>query len=106
MVSADATFSTFQIENQESFQYAVFFVHEKYQKVKWIFVFSRDDLKEVSKKQRKGNRASVYFISKVESLEEYKKWQEQFNPPEDIFDVEKLLVEKPERFRDRWDKIK
>jgi hypothetical protein len=106
MVSADATFSPFQIENQESFQYAVFFVHENYQKVKWIFVFSREDLEEVTKVKRQGNRASFYFVTKVESLEAYKKWQEQFDPPERIFNIEKRLVEEPEVFRDKWDRIK
>lgn len=54
------------------------------------FCLSREDLGVIEK--RKGNRASPYFISKVESLEDYKKWQQQYNPPEPIFHAEKLLV--------------
>jgi hypothetical protein len=102
--SADAIFSRFQIE-KASFHYAVFFVHENYERIKWIFIFSREDLNELRQHKRIGNRASPYFVSKVESLEAYKKWQGQYDPPESIYTVEELLIEKPEKFLDRWDRI-
>jgi hypothetical protein len=104
LTCADAVFTPFQIEKPDSFQYAVFLVHEEYKKIKWIFVFCRKDLEEI--KKREGNRASDYFISKVESLNDYKKWQKQFAPPEPIYNVERLLVEKPKMFLNKWDKIK
>jgi hypothetical protein len=103
LTGADACFSPFQIENVDSFQYAVFFIHENYQKTKWKFVFSRNDLIEI--KKRKGNRATPYYVSKVESLEDYEKWQNMYDPPESIYKLEKYLVEKPEIYLERWDKI-
>lgn len=104
LTSADACFTPFQIENADSFQYAVFFIHEDYKNIKEIFVFSREDLREVVK--RRGNRASPYFVSRVESLEAYEKWLQKYVPPEPLYELERCLVEKPEMFLERWDKIK
>jgi hypothetical protein len=101
---ADACFSPYQIENDKSFNYAVFFVHEDYKKVREIFVFSRDDLKEVVKRQ--GNRASPYYISRVESLEVLEKFLRRYVPPQPLYELERGLVEKPEVYLENWDKIK
>lgn len=104
LIVADACFTPFQIENADSFQYAVFLIHEDYKKIREVSVFSRDELKEVIK--RRGNRASPYFISRVESLEVLKKWFKKYDPPEPLYELERCLVEKPEMYLERWDKIK
>jgi hypothetical protein len=101
---ADATFSRFQVDKADSFHFAVFLIHEDYQRIMETLVFSREDLKEVSK--RRGSNASEYFVSRVKSLHAWEKWQNSFTPPEPVYMLERHLVNKPEMFRDRWDKIK
>jgi hypothetical protein len=104
MTSADAVFSEYQIKNKNAFDFVVFYIHEDHQKIRENFVLNRKNLEEI--RQRKGNRASPYFISRVESLEDLEKWMKKYIPPELVFDLEKQLVNNPELFRDRWDKIK
>jgi len=104
MTSADAVFSEYQIKNKNAFDFAVFYIHEDYQKIREILVLNRKDLEEV--RQRRGNRASKYFISRVESLEDLENWKKKYVPPELVFDLEKELVNHPELFKDKWEKIK
>ena len=104
MKSADAVFSNYQIKNKDAFDFVVFYIHEDYKKVREILVFNREDLKEV--RERRGNRASSYFISRVESIEDLEKWMNKYVPPEPVFNLEKQLVDNPEQFRDKWEKIK
>lgn len=102
LTSANAIFSSNQSKNANSFQFAVFLVHENYEKIIKTFVFSKKELKELEVLAK--NKSSKYLISYVESLEELTKWREREHKI--IFELEKFLVKKPEMFQERWDKIK
>jgi hypothetical protein len=102
--SADATFTKYQVSHETSFQYMVFLVHENYELIR-TFVFARDHLdEEVLKHPRSGNRASDFYISYAKSLDELENWNAYYKLP--TFSIEKMLIEKPDLFLDKWETIR
>lgn len=101
--SADASFGKGTQIKKKRFDYLVFIIHD-YIEIREILILSIDQLHEVDARPIH-NSKNPFFISKRESVEIGEKWRQFYNA-EPVYEIEVDIIEHPEKYVDRWDKIK
>ena len=105
-LNAGASFGKGSQIKESKFDYCVFTTYDVDLQIKEAMVFTREELKDVADKPRPqlaAHPTSNYcLLLRYESLEAYKQDVEK----EDRLNTEMQLHEHPEKFVNRWDKIK
>ena len=107
MYSADASFGKgTQIRNRR-FDYLVFIVIDGIE-IREILIFSIDELQEIAPRLTwAGNpKTNPCLLSRMESIEDAEKWIKFYNITDSIYKIERDIIEHPEKYVGRWDKIK
>lgn len=104
--SSVASFATGKQILREMFDFCVFVPYNKY-KIKEFLIFNREELIEVAKKPRPRFARfpnNSHLLIRCDSLEDLQKRLEPY--AEEMLKIEFDLHTHPEKFAERWDKIK
>lgn len=106
MYSADASFGKGTQIRSKRFDYLAFMIVGRTE-IREILIFSIDELQEVNARPTmagdpKGNPCLLF---RVESIEKLEKWIKYYNITDPIYEIERLIIEKPEDYVNKWEKI-
>jgi len=107
MYSADASFGKGTQIRSKRFDYLVFMIIDG-TKIRETLVFSIDEVQEVDARPTMAGdpKRNPCLLSRAESIEKWEKWIKFYNITDPIYEIERDIVEHPEKYRDHWDKIK
>ena len=107
MYSADASFGKGTQIKKKRFDYLVFIIHD-YIEIREILIFSIDELQEIDARPTMAGdpKRNPCLLSRVGSIEKWEKWIEFYNITDPIYEIERDIIKHPEKYVDRWDKIK